>query len=52
MKCETCFVALKSEMHTFITKENHESKKGKSIYKNVIDDDLVHDYKNVLFNRS
>ena len=52
MKCETCFVALKSEMHTFITEDNHESKKGKSINKNVVDDDLVHDYKNVLFNRS
>ena len=40
-------------MYTFITEDNHESKKEKDIMKNVVDDKLKYeDYKNVLFNRS
>ena len=40
-------------MYTFITEDNHESKKEKDIMKNVVDDELKYeDYKNVLFNRS
>ena len=43
------FVGLKSKMYTFITEDNHESKKAKGI----IDDELKYeDYKNALFNRS
>ena len=40
-------------MHTFITEENHESKKVKGINKNVANDEpRYEDYKNVLFSRS
>ena len=47
------FIWLKSKMYTFITEDNHESKKEKDIMKNVVDDELKYeDYKNVLFNRS
>ena len=47
------FVGLKSEMYTFITESNHESKKEKDINKNAVNDKLnCEDYKNVLFNRS
>ena len=39
-------------MQTFITEDNHESKKAKGFDENVIDDELKYeDYKNVLFNR-
>ena len=58
MKDETCsmctkfFVAVKSKMYTFITEDNHGSKKAKDINKNVFGDELKYeDYKNVLFNR-
>ena len=45
------FVVLKYKIYTFITKGNHEYKKGKAINKNVVDDKLKQDcYKNVLFN--
>ena len=40
MKDETCGVSiksLKSKMFTFITEDNHESKKAKGINKNVVD---------------
>ena len=47
------FVGLKSEMYTFVTESNHESKKEKDINKNAVNDKLnCEDYKNVLFNRS
>ena len=47
------FTGLKPKMYTFMTKDNHESKKAKNINKNVVDDELKHeDYKSVLFNRS
>ena len=59
MKDETCgmpgkrFLELKSRMYTFITKDNHESKKAKDNNKNVVGDELTNEnYKNVLFNRS
>ena len=59
MKDETCgvdikgFVGSKSKMHTFTTKENHESKRAKSINKNVFDFELnCEAYKFFLFNRS
>ena len=40
-------------MYPFITEDNHESKKAKGIYKNVVDNELKHeDYKMVLFNKS
>ena len=49
----TCFVGLKSKIYTFITEENHESKKPKDINKKFVDDKLKkEDYKTVLFNRS
>ena len=57
MKDETCgipikgFVGLKSKM-SFITKENHESKKAKYIFENIVDGELKYeDYKNVLLKR-
>lgn len=41
------FLGLKSQMYTFITKDNDESKKAKYINKNVFEDELAHgDYKN------
>ena len=44
---------LKSIMFTFITEDNHESKKAKAINKNFVDDELKYEnYKNILFNRS
>ena len=44
------FVGLKSKMYTFITENNHESKKARGINKNDVDDELKYeDYKNVLF---
>ena len=47
------FVGLKSEIHTFITEDNHESKKANNINKNIFNDELKYeDYKNILFNRS
>ena len=60
MKDETCgvpikgFVGLKSKFYTFITEDNHESKKAKDINKNVADDEELkyEDCKNVLFNKS
>ena len=59
MKDKTCgvpikgFVGLKSKMYTFITEDNHESKKAKHVNKSVVDDKLKYeDFKNVLFNRS
>ena len=40
------FVELKSKMYSFITKENHGLKKGKSINKNIVDNELKYeDYK-------
>ena len=48
----TGFVGLKSNVYTFVTKCNHESKKAKGINRNVVDDELKYeDYKIVLFNR-
>ena len=47
------FLGLKSKSYTFITEENHETKKAKTINKAVANDELKYeDYKNVLFNRS
>ena len=47
------FVGLKSKTYSFITEENHESKKAKGINKNAVDDELKYgDYNNVLFSRS
>ena len=47
------FVGLKSKMYTFITEDNHESKKAKGINKYVVDDELKYeDCKNVMFNQS
>ena len=49
MKDETCdvpikgFVGLKSKMCTFVTEENHESKKVKGINGNVVDDELKYE---------
>ena len=49
MKDETCdvpikaFVGLKSKMYTFVTEENHESKKVKGINGNVVDDELKYE---------
>ena len=49
MKDETCdvpikgFVGLKSKMYTFVTEENHESKKAKDINRNVVDDELKYE---------
>ena len=41
------FLGLKSQMYTFITKDNDESKKAKYINKNVLEDDLAYGvYKN------
>ena len=37
-------------MHTFITEDNHESKKAIGINKNVVDDELKYkDYKTTCF---
>ena len=59
MKDETCrasikcFVGLKSNTYTFITKAINKSKIVKCINKTVVDDDLKYgDYKNVFFSRS
>ena len=47
------FARLKSKQQSFITEDNHDSKKAKDIYKNAVGDKLKYeDYKNVLFNRS
>ena len=47
------FVSLKSKRYTFITEDNHDSKKAKGINKNIVDDELNYeDYKNVLLIRS
>ena len=47
------FVRLKSKTYTFITEDNHKTKKAKCINKNVINDELKYeDYKNAFFNRS
>ena len=47
------FIGLKSKLYTFITEENHETKKSKAINKAVANDELKYeDYKNVLFSRS
>ena len=49
MKDETCslctkfFVAVKSKMYTFITEDNHGSKKAKDINKNVFGDELKYE---------
>ena len=46
MKGEACgvplkdFIETKSKMCTFITKDNHKSKKAKSMNKNFVDDEL------------
>ena len=41
-----CFVELKAKMYTFITVDNHESKKAKGIDENVVFDELKYeDYK-------
>ena len=46
-------VGLKPNMCTFITEDNYESKKAKSINKNNVNDELNYeDYKIALFNRS
>ena len=48
-----CKEGLNSKICTFITEDNHESKKVKGNNKNVVDDELKYeDYKNVLLNRS
>ena len=59
MKDETCgvpvkhFVGLKSNMYTFVTESNNESKEAKDINKNVIQDELEYkDHKVGLLNRS
>ena len=59
IKDETCsvlikrFVELKPILYTYITEEDHESKKAKDINKNYVDDELKYEaYKNVLFNRT
>ena len=59
MKDETCdvpikgFVKLKSKMYTFVTEENHESKKAKGINKDIVGDELKYeDYISNLFNGS
>ena len=40
-------------MYTFITEDNHESKKAKGIHKIDVKDELIYeDYQNVFFNRS
>ena len=47
------FVRLKSKTCTFMSEDNHESKKTKCINKNIFDDELRYeDQKIVLFNRS
>ena len=47
------FVELKSKIYTFITENNHESKKAEGINESAVDDELKYeDYKNTLFNRS
>ena len=58
-KTETCgmpikvFVGSKFKMHSFIAEDNHESKKAKKSFKNIIDDEPKYeDYKNVLFSKS
>ena len=58
-KNETCgmsinvFVVSKFKMHSFIAEDNHESKKAKKSFKNIIDDEPKYeDYKNVLFSKS
>ena len=49
----TCFVGLKSKIYTFITEENHESKKPRDINKKFVNDKLKkEDYKTVLSNGS
>ena len=46
MKNETCgvttkfFAELKSQMYTFITEDNHESKKARGANKNFVDNEL------------
>ena len=46
------FVGLKSKIYAFITEENYESKKAKSINKNAVDDELKYkEYKIPFFNR-
>ena len=56
MKDETCDASikgLKSKLCAFITNDNHhESKKAKSINKNVDDEVKYEDYKSVFFSRS
>ena len=37
------FVELKAKIYTFITEDNHESKKAKGINKNVVFDELKHE---------
>ena len=45
-------VACLQKFFTFITEDSHESKKAKSINKDVVDDELKYeDYKNVLLNK-
>ena len=40
------FLGLKSEMYSFITEHNHQSKRAKDINKNVVADELKYeDYK-------
>ena len=40
------FLGLKSKTYTFITEDNHESKRAKDINKNVVADELKYeDYK-------
>ena len=47
------FLGLKSEMYSFITEHNHQSKRAKDINKNVVADELKYeDYKIVLLDRS
>ena len=57
MKDETCgasvksFIELKGKMYTYITEDEHECKKAKSINNIIVDDALKYEkYKNILFN--
>ena len=58
MKHESCgmpikvFVGLKSKIYTFITEDNHKSKKAKGVNKNDDDELKCEDYKYFLFNKS
>ena len=41
--CNQYFVGAKSKIYTFITQDNHESKKAKIINKNIVNDELKYE---------